>query len=464
MAHLSDAEVSGLLGGRLEGEACQRAMRHLLGGCEKCRERLFASSPEMFCDDGVFEEETGQEREAAAGSPDAYDLAIERALASVQDHQSAYEKEKKRLARALVLLRDSPSPNTGRGTLTPRQERANRGRPLVEALLQLSYEARFRDPWTMRWLAFEARVEAESMDPAEHPAGSVFDLQARAWIELANAYRVTEEYDLAEGALACAGDLCQQGTGDLLVLARLANVHASLRQAQRRFTEACDFLNEVCQLYLDLGESHLAGRALISRGGCLRTAGEPQEALRCLQEGLLLLDRERDPELVSVADQALLDAMVDCGDYRKAGKLLLKSGLRQAFASDPLNLLRLRWVEGKILAGLGKLERAEGVFQEVRHGFQERGLEYDAALAGLDLAAVWLQMSEVSQVLPLAQEMLDTFQELGIHREAVKALRCFHLACSEKAVTAELVTGVRAFLARLQSEPHLRFEPNSLVV
>ncbi|HEX2224253.1 MAG TPA: hypothetical protein VHN15_08600, partial [Thermoanaerobaculia bacterium] len=186
------------------------------------------------------------------------------------------------------------------------------------------------------------------------------------------------------------------------------------------------------------------------------------EAVQSLQAGLALLDSGRDPQLTAVANQALLDAMVDCGEFCRAAELLLESGLRQAFSSDPLNLLRLRWVEGKILAGLGKLSRAEQVFEAVREEFREKGLEYDAALAGLDLAAVWLQEGRVSEVRSLAQGMLEIFRDLKVHREAVKALRFFHLACKEKVVTAQLATGVRSFLERLQNEPKLRFEPGSI--
>lgn len=450
MAHLTDSEVADLLAGRLEPERWPGIVRHLLEGCSICRGKLDSSTQSPT--------EEGAAYGVSEDTYDVYDQAIDRALASIPRHQAKWGKEKEKLSELRSVLQQAPSPRGG--ALTFQQARKYHGWPLVEALLQFSFEARYRDPQEMRWLAFEARLAAESLSSDNYDPELIKDLQARAWAELANAHRVNDELEQAEAALAEAQKLRQQGTGDLFLLARVADVEASLRRGQRRIAEACTLLDEIHQLYLELGERHLAGRSLISRGICERTGGVPQDAVRSLQEGLALLDPGRDPQLAAVAHQALLDAMVDCGEFRRAAELLLESGLRQAFASDPLNLLRLRWLEGKILAGLGKLSRAEQVFEAVREEFREKGLEYDAALAGLDLAAVWLREGRVSEVRSLAQGMLDIFRDLKVHREAVKALRFFHLACKEKVVTAQLADGVRSFLVRLQNEPKLRFEPS----
>lgn len=449
MAHLTDGEIAAFLAGQLDPGNQTRVVRHLLNGCSLCSMRVHLAVPE------VSSEENPDPQEMAA-LDEAYDHAIDRALAAIPGHEARWAREKEKRSQVLSILSQASPPRGG--ALTYQQARKYHGWPLVEALLHLSFEARYREPREMRWLAFEARLAAESVDPQDYEPGFVLDLQARAWAELANAHRVNDELEQADAALTEARSLRGRGTGDLFLQARVADVEASLRTSQRRTAEACALLEEIHRLYLDLGERHLAGRSLISRGICLRAGGGPREAVQSLQEGLTLLDPERDSQLAFVANQALLDAMVDSGEFRRAAELLLESGLRQAFASDPLNLLRLRWVEGKILAGLGKLSRAEEVFAAVRNEFRERGLEYDAALAGLDLAAVWLQQGMASEVLSLAQSMLDTFRDLGIHREAVRALRFFRRACEEKVVTARLAHGVRSFLVQLQNEPKLRFE------
>lgn len=454
MAHLTDGEIEAFLAGRLDAADQPRIVRHLLMGCAECGQKLTAAIPALS-----GEEDPVLPLDAKA-THDDYDLAIDRALVSAKRLETRWRKEKEKHSEVLAILRQASPPRGG--ALTYHQARKYHGWPLVEALINLSFESRYSDPQEMRWLAFEARLAAESIDPADYEPGIVSDLRSRAWAELANAYRVSDEFDQAEAALDEARELRRQGTGDLFLRARISDVEASLRASQRRIPEACVLLDEIQGVYLSLGEGALAGRALVKRGVCLRAGGEPHKAVQCLQEGLALIDPERDAELASVAHQALLDAMVDCGEFHKAAELLLESGLRKAFESAPLNLVRLRWVEGKILAGLGKLTRSEKVFEEVRREFRAKGLEYDAALAGLDLAAVWLRQGRVEEVRPLAHDMLETFQDLAIHREAVKAMRFFHLACKEKVVTARLADGVRSFLVRLQNEPRLRFEPAAI--
>ncbi|HSS52304.1 MAG TPA: hypothetical protein VLX28_25460 [Thermoanaerobaculia bacterium] len=450
MAHLTMQEIEALLTGRLSKPKRLDAIRHLVAGCGPCGTLLLQAVPAK----GVEDEVPGPWAEAA------YEGCLNRAFAAVSHVEKQWHRENEKLARVLELL--GPSPQMLEG-LTLQQVRTYRGWPLVEALLRRAGEARFRDPLAMRALCFLAKEHAESLDPELYVQPAlVFDLRARAWAELANAHRVNEEQEQADDALAQAASYRQQGTGDPLLQARISDLEASLRRAQRRFAEAIALLDDACDIYHSVGDSHLAGRALIKKGICARTAGEPRDAIQWIREGQSQLDGSRDPRLAAIGKQVLLDAMADCGQFQQASRMLMSSGLRQAFAADPLNLLRLRWVEGKILAGRDRLARAERALSEVRRGFEERGLDYDAALVGLELAAVWLRQGKTAEVRELAQDMLDTFEELEIEREAFRALWFFNEVCRHEVATARMAHGVRSFLGRLHAEPQLRFDPESI--
>ena len=118
----------------------------------------------------------------------------------------------------------------------------------------------------MLLLALAARLAAERLDARNLGPGLAADFQARAWVEVGNAHRVNEQFELAEAALGHGQRFLDEGSGDLLLLARLADVKASLRSDQRRLGEALDLLEVVHDLYLRAGDRHLAGRALISKG------------------------------------------------------------------------------------------------------------------------------------------------------------------------------------------------------
>ncbi len=227
--------------------------------------------------------------------------------------------------------------------------------------------------------------------------------------------------------------------------------------------EAEALLDKVYRAYLRLGERHLAGRATMTRGSCRFISGEPLEAIPFFRRTLEFLDSDRDPQLTAAAHHNLLDALTDAGKFREAGQLLLESGLRQKFADDPLNLLRLRWVEGKIMAGRGRYGDAERIFAEVRAGFLERGLGFVAAVAGTDLAKALLKQAKMIDLYKLSQQLYDMACGGKIHKEAQRALLGFEVCCRHGVVTEPVVDRLRGFLNRLEHDSDLEFSPDVLV-
>jgi len=446
--HLTQDEIEDFVTGRCTSDARRRVVRHLVTRCAVCRHRLLRGFPLLSAKE-IREIEPPME-------VDGYDAAIDRAREAVRPVEERWRAERTRLIEALEVAQ---GPRGWEG-ISIQRTKSLAGWPLVELRLCLSFAARYSDPAEMEKHADYARQEAERICPAEYGEGFLADVRARAWAEYANALRVNEKYDEAESALARARSHIENG--DLLIKARVADIEASLRRAQRRFTEGVRQADEAFRGYCEIGERHLAGRALINKGICLYMSGRPAGAVDILQEGLALVAKGRDRQLIAAGHQALVNALVDSGRLAEAGKLLLESGLRQAYASQPLNLLRLRWVEAKIQAGLGKLESAERAFLEVREGFFAAGLEYDEALVGIDLAALWLRQGKVAQARELGEEVNATFEWKGIPREATEAFRFFYGACRLEAASVDTAERIRGFLGRLNAEPNLRFEPEEL--
>lgn len=166
---------------------------------------------------------------------------------------------------------------------------------------------------------------------------------------------------------------------------------------------------------------------------------------------------KRDTHLQANARHALLIAMAASGEYTEAATLLLKSGLREAFADEPVNRLKVRWLEGRIFAGLGKLDRAVIALSDARASFLDHGLDYEGALIGLECAGVLLQQGRLAEVEALATEALEIFEILEIQPEAVRAVAYLQKICVSRKATATLVREVVSFLERLERRPNLRF-------
>lgn len=442
MVHLSDSDVEGFLSGSLTRNDLRRATRHLLSGCGDCRARLTTAMS------------AGRLWSLGKAEPDdVYDACIDRARKAVRKLEPKLKKDKERLQRGLDLLHERWF-----GQLTW-PERRSFWDMHVEIFLQLSFEERYRNPAKMVEFAQTAQQIADRPERARYGEALHKDLRARAWAELGNAWRVDEYFDKAEASLETARSLAEEGTGDPLLAVRIDDIEASLRKDQRRFDEAVALLERVYRAYLRLGERHLAGRALMSKGITLEIAGQPLKAIEAHRKGLALMDQERDPKLVATTQHGLLNALVAAEKYNEAGRLLLQSGLRQKFVDDPLNLLRLRWVEAKILAGHTRLENAEEAFRTVYWGFHQRGLHYVAAVAGLDLAEVLLRQDKQTEAHALAVDLYNTFQEHRIDVEAQRALMTFEVVCSVQAATPKIARRIGEFLDRRQHNPRLLFEP-----
>jgi len=440
MDHLRKRDLESFLGGRA-GIGRRRVVRHLISGCPDCGDRIFHS--------------------AAAEEDGVYEACIDRALESIGSGEDLWREEREKRDRGLALVR-----SRGWSNLTGKERKALReGWAGVEILLAVCFEARYRDPRQMLRLAREAKSAAEELDPVLYGRQRLADLKARTWAELANALRVNEQFDKVRDALKRARRLIEEeGTGDLLVRARIDDIEGSYWKDQRFLRDAEDLLASAYRRYLRIGERHMAGRVLLTRGSCRFLDGQPVEAIRHFRQALSLLDAGRDPQLIETAQHNLLDALADAGEFREASELLLQSGLRQKFADDPLNLLRLRWVEAKILAGHGRYAEAEKALSDVRASFRLRRLELVATIAGLDLAKVLFQQGKLDQLYKLVRELRVAAEAYQLQDSVSRALGTLEVTCQVQVVTLAMVEAVQRFFQRLQHNPRFNWEPELILL
>ena len=123
-------------------------------------------------------------------------------------------------------------------------------------------------------------------------------------------------------------------------------------------------------------------------------------------------------------------------------------------------IIRLRWLEGRICRDLGRLDQAEVALREARDGFVERRIGFDAAMASLDLATVYLQQGRTGELKRLATEMVPVFESRDVHQEALAALLLFRQAADAEEVTLGLLERIAGYLQRARQNPDLRFEGN----
>jgi len=346
--------------------------------------------------------------------------------------------------------------------LTPeavREAPAAQSLAAVEALLQRSWELRQDDPRQMLHCALLATGEAGELDPEALGETRVEDVRCRAAIELGNAYRVSDRFQEAEEALSAAAKHFRKGSGAHRLQARLLDIQASLYGDQRRFDLCFAALDRMIGLYRELGESHLVGRALISKAVQTRYAGDAVKAIALLHEGLDLIDPEVDPKLAVNAAHNLAWLMIDCGRYREARRILWESLRHNSKHVGHLDRLKARWLEGRINSGLGKLDLAERDFRAAREGLESAGLAYTAAIAALDLAEVELRRKRPDEAESLALDAVRVFLSLEISREAHTAVLFLEEAARRRMMTGNVLRHVADFLRQAEGAQSARFEP-----
>jgi tetratricopeptide (TPR) repeat protein len=493
--HPTATELEGLVRGDLSREQARLVVRHLLRGCESCVAQIGPYASMLLAGPAVRQAEPAAQaspassladapgdssgaapvrrsassprsgrvispagapaaREGAAasappsspaqaeavGEPDrtllehAYDRAIDRAFAAVMRHGENAARSGAKAGKAVAQL-------------TAEQIESLRGLPAdlcgfagYEALLDRSWAMRREDPKQMVKLAELAVEAATGLGEEGFSAGQVEDFQARAAIELANAYRVMDRFEEARAGLEAARRHYREGSQDRLLGARLLEVEANIHGDRGEFGEALASLDRALRVYRRHGDPHLAGRTLIKKALYTAGTGRQQEAIELLTEGLGMIDPAQDGPLVLAAVHNTACCLVEGSRYREARSLLWRHLSLYEQHAGRQDRLKLRWLQAQIYTGLGDLGRAERAFEEVRLGLREAGKLHSEAMATVELAGLRLRQGREDAAREMAVEAAELALGLDISREVLAALAVQKARLEKTAVvTPEMV-------------------------
>lgn len=321
-----------------------------------------------------------------------------------------------------------------------------------QLLLRKSREAVFHDPGKAVELANLALRIVRHLGEAYDP-NWVRDLRARCFAYLGNARRVLGELRSADDAFVKAERcLSRSSSGNLEVQAEILDLKSSLRRAQRRLDEALELTDRALELYQELGDEHGLGKTLLKKAKILEEFGDHGQAIEILQKAAKEIDAAQEPQLLFYGRFNLLSCLVAAARFEDAEKLLVEIGGWTEQRAQPIDLLRLRWIEGLIDLGQGRLGPAEAAFREVQREFLGRRMGYDAALVSLDLALLYAQENCTEDLKRLSAELMPIFESRDVHREAIVALLMFQRACEEEKLTVALVRKFAEYLRRERRE------------
>ncbi|HEX4962462.1 MAG TPA: tetratricopeptide repeat protein [Thermoanaerobaculia bacterium] len=444
--------------GQLSAAEMREIAWHLLNGCPHCQQTTATlwEPGDSFEDPEIF---AVAEEEEDVDVVDGYDSVLDRVFERIGATEAILAEQRAQGRSLLAELMQVPAE---RQHLLIGNSQRFRKRILCDLLLEESHETGFQDPVRAVGLARLAVLLADRLSAEECGGEEVHEsLRARAWAHLGNAHRINSNLREAESALALAEGLLAAGRVSLFDRARVLSLVASLRRSQQRYAEALHLFGRVTAIYKKLGQWSLLGRTLLQKSLVCGEAGDGETEMSLLRRALDLIDPQTDPRLFLAARHNLIHALHESGRSREAFALLFHTRPLYLKMGDRMNLLKLRWLEGAVASGLQRLDQAEAAFREVREGYAGMGLDYDAALASLDLASLYATQARTTDLLRVVEETLAVFQARSTHREALAALLVLCSAARQQQAGADLVRQVAGFLKRVRNNPDLRFSPVS---
>ncbi len=430
MGTLSDIHITReLLRAVARGELTERALtrietQHLESLCPVCSREIRAWQAEQTAEAG-------------------YEHVLQALPAILGRHASDLLRQSRQVERDLEELLATPP--TERLARIGRSRSRFRGPVLADRLIQESRRRTPADPQEGYDLAELARaVVQRSLD---HP--DTFPLFALASAQMANARRAGGDLRQADQHFLYVRFLVRdQGVTDPLALAQIDHLEGSLRKDQRRFGEAEELLTRSAMLFRISGDAVGTARVLLKLGELYFHRGLLDQGIETVQVALERLSPEEETWLYLNGRHNLALYLTEAGRYAEAEGLVAADEELYGRHPEPWTQLRLSWLRGKIAAGLGEPAEAERLFRETRDGFARQGNGYDAAMASLDLALLYLEEGRTAEVQPLAGEMVALFESRDVHREALAAVRLFQEAAQREEVTARMV---RELAGRLEA-------------
>jgi transcriptional regulator with XRE-family HTH domain len=284
-------------------------------------------------------------------------------------------------------------------------------------------------------------------------------LRGLAWAHIGNALRARgEDLPAAESAFASAEESWRAG-GEahrgLLEEGLVFALKASLRRAQRRFEEAADLLDRASAVATG---TRFRVQVLISRAKLAEELGELDRAVAILCEAGQMPVIDDDVRLTLCVQHNLADNLSKLDRFTEADGLLPAVRELSRKCGGEIDAVRLLWTEGRVAAGLGRIEEGIEALAKVRGGFASRGMGFDTALVSLELSLLHLRQGRTEPVKNLARHMTPIFKAQDVHREALAALTVFRRAAEREQVTEEFAREVLSYLRKARYNPELRFE------
>ena len=173
--------------------------------------------------------------------------------------------------------------------------------------------------------------------------------------------------------------------GDIVGMAQCAQNLAEVRAEQGRFDEAESYLREARRIWRASGYAMGVAAATNTLGRTLARTGRAEEGVALLRDAQQRFEALKHAPFLAETEARLAEALVFAGRLAEAELVLESLGGRAAEGGPPVAALAGR-MRGTIAAMSGDASSARALLQQARDIADTGGVEWESALAALELA------------------------------------------------------------------------------
>lgn len=328
---------------------------------------------------------------------------------------------------------------------------------LAQDLVLRSYAARFDDVRDSLRLATQAVEVVEHIGRRDYLSPpALADLEAEALAYLGNAQRIASKLPPAEKTFDQAEKRREAGTGDRALRADLLMLRAYLQNARGQSGAAARLQDRQIALRRLLGDPARLGVALIDRGftACW-DEGPTERACAFMKEGTELVD-DYQPMLAALL--GLAEAFARAGSGGDALIALGTAPMLIMLVNSETFETSHSWIQALAFRALGDQAWAARRLEEVRVALNQQGRTRLAAVAALDLLAVYVELGRYREAQALGAEASLTFQNEGLGHAGTAALAMLADAVRKETASGAVAVAIANFIARYQHNRHARLE------
>lgn len=288
---------------------------------------------------------------------------------------------------------------------------------------------------------------AQKLNPEVYGDTRVRDFQGSAAALLGNAKRLYGDLRGAEEDLERAEELLDLGTGDLLERAYLLAARATLKSDLGYFEDAATLFREAVSCAHQMGDAQLEATYLIAWSSAVGWV-DPERGLDLAERAEAKLEPGADPHLELGVRHLRVVLMGELGRTDEARGLLEENRPLYVSFPDPVTQGRLLRLEAHLTRNEGRLEESERKFRDLVALYERHDLDFDLALAGVELSQVLSLRGKVAEAGSILRGLYPFLESRKLHADILRSWLVLQEAVQRDAVQAQMFRDLAMTLRR----------------